>query len=66
MILAKDRQLLEKYEFEVSILRKGGDGEASLKVIIDRNLPYHKVFHPKLIQALIDAIKRTEDEVAEK
>jgi len=65
MILAIDRVLLEKYEFAVSISRKGDESEASVKVEIDEKLPYNKVFHPRLLQALIDAIKRIEAEVAE-
>jgi len=65
MILAVDRVLLEKYEFAVSISRKGDEHENSVKVLIDKKLPYNKVFHPRLLQALIDAIKRIEAEVAE-
>ncbi len=63
MILAEDRALLEKYEFAVSIFRKGNSTESSIKVEINNKLPYSKVFHPKLLQALIDAIKRIEDEI---
>ena len=66
MILAEDRLLLEKYEFAVSISRKGDEYENSVKVLIDNKLKYYKVFHPRLLQALIDAIKRIEKEVAEK
>ncbi len=66
MILAADRVLLEKYEFAVSIFRKGDSTENSVKVLIDNKLPYNKVFHPKLLQALIDAIKRIEGEVNDK
>jgi len=61
-----DRVLLEKYEFAVSIFRKGDKDENSVKVLIDEKLPYNKVFHPRLLQALIDAIKRVEAEVEEK
>ena len=63
MILAADRVLLEKYEFAVSIFRKGDSTENSVKVVINDKLPFNKVFHPKSIQALIDAIKRIEGEV---
>ncbi len=63
MILAKDRILLEQYEFAVSIFRKGNSTENSVKVVINDKLPFNKVFHPRLIQALIDAIKRIETEV---
>ena len=66
MILATDRKLLEKYEYEVSISRKGDETNASVKVEFTGKLPFNRVFHPKLIQALIDAIKRIEKEVAEK
>ena len=66
MILAADRKLLENYEFEVSISRKGDETNASVKVEFDGKLPFNRVFHPRLIQALIDAIKKIEKEVAEK
>ena len=62
----RDRALLEKYEFTVSILRKGDENENSVKVLIDDKLPYNKVFHPKLLYALIEAIKRTEKEVEDR
>ena len=66
MILASDRKLLENYEYEVSISRKGDETNASVKVEFGGKLPFNRVFHPKLIQALIDAIKKIEKEVAEK
>lgn len=66
MILAEDRRLLEKYEYEVSISRKGDETNASVKVEFTGKLPFNKVFHPRLIQALIDAIKRVEKEVTKK
>ena len=66
MILAADRALLEKYEFAVSISRKGDENEASVKVEFEGKLPFNRVFHPRLIQALIDAIKKIEGEVAGK
>ena len=66
MILAADRKLLERYEFAVSISRKGDDTESAVKVVINEKLRFNRVFHPRLIQALIDAIKRIEKEVVEK
>lgn len=66
MILAADRKLLENYEFEVSISRKGDETNASVKVEFEGKLPFNRVFHPRLIQALIDAIKKIEGEVAKK
>lgn len=66
MILAADRKLLENYEYEVSISRKGDETNASVKVEFGGKLPFNRVFHPRLIQALIDAIKQIEKEVSKK